>query len=91
MDARVAGAVLILTLSACSPPPEPTPPPPDTGRPETRSIEGADALGFAGKPIRKKIDKAIDTVQQRPQQLEQQEEGQRRRAFDVEAPVDPTQ
>ena len=89
MNARIASALLVFTLAACSPPPEPERKA-DDGRKETRSIEAADGLGFAGKPIRKKIDKAIDTVQQRPQQLEQQEE-QRRRAFDVEAPVDPNQ
>ncbi len=49
----------ILLLAACS-----EPPPPktviDKGRPETKSLEGADAIGYNGKAIRQKVDGALN-------------------------------
>ena len=47
-------------LVACSKEPTPQPIVHDTGRPETRSIEAADAIGYNGKAIRQKLDKSLD-------------------------------
>lgn len=51
--------VLALALGACSKEPPP-PKPVDNGRPETRSLEAADAMGYNGKEVRQKVDKALD-------------------------------
>jgi hypothetical protein len=66
----VAGLVLIQV--SCSK--EPTPPKPavaDTGRPETRSIEAADAMGYNGKEIRHKLDRALDANDATTKQMDQ--------------------
>lgn|GEM_PF-2440097 len=52
----VGGGVLV----ACHkdvPPPKPVE---DHGRPETRSIEGINAVGYNGTAVRQKLDKALD-------------------------------
>jgi len=52
---------------------EPAPPAPkviDTGRPETRSIEAADGLGYNGKEIRQKVDAALNSQDQTTQRID---------------------
>ena len=60
----------MLLLAACSQ--EPPPVKPDTGRPETRSLEAADAVGYNGKEIRKKVDGALDANDAHNAELEKQ-------------------
>jgi len=58
---------------------EPPPPAPkviDTGRPETRSIEAADGLGYNGKAIRKKVDAALNAQDQTGQRIDKEVEQQ---------------
>ena len=57
---KISVLALVLLLSACSQ--EPPPIKPDTGRPETRSLEAASAMGYDGKAIRKKVDGALDAT-----------------------------
>ncbi len=43
----------------------------DQGRKETKSLQAADAVGYEGKAIRKKVDAALNANDARNQQLEQ--------------------
>lgn len=61
---------LAVLLTACQQQ-EPVKTEVDTGRPETRSIEAADSLGYNGKEIRKKVDGALDANDAHNAQLEQ--------------------
>ena len=65
-------SLLALLTAACSP--EPTPPQaqPDTGRPETRSLEAASAVGYDGKAIRQKVDKGLDANDEYNRKLQEQ-------------------
>jgi len=63
--------VCLLTLTACQKQ-EPIKAAEDTGRAETRSIEAADAMGYNGKEIRKKVDGALDANDAHNAQLQQQ-------------------
>ncbi len=63
-----AGVVLLLT--ACQKQPDPIKAE-DTGRPETKSIEAADAMGYNGKEIRQKVDGALDANDAHNAKLEQ--------------------
>ena len=67
----IVGAVALgaLLLSGCGRREEDTGKVSDHGRKETRSIEAADVVGYDGKAIRKKVDKALDTNDQRVDQL----------------------
>ncbi|MDO8415984.1 MAG: hypothetical protein Q7S87_07205 [Agitococcus sp.] len=67
---KISALALILWLSACSQ--EPPPVKPDTGRPETRTLEAASAVGYDGKAIRKKVDGALDANDAHNAELEQQ-------------------
>lgn len=67
---KISILTVILLLTACSK--EPPPSKPDTGRPETRSIEAADAVGYNGKAIRKKVDGALDANDAHNAELEKQ-------------------
>jgi hypothetical protein len=53
-------------------PPAPAPKVIDTGRPETRSIEAADGLGYNGKAIRKQVDAALNAQDQTGQRIDKQ-------------------
>lgn len=64
----LAGVVLLLT--ACQKQPDPIKAE-DTGRPETKSIEAADAMGYNGKEIRQKVDGALDANDAHNAKLEQ--------------------
>lgn len=74
---RTVLSLCILSLSACS---APTPSPAantqgqDAGRPETKSIQAADAVGYDGTGIRGKVDAALDQND--------------RRATDIDAQID---
>ena len=74
---RIVFILSILALSACS---APTPPQAantqgqDAGRPETKSIQAADAIGYDGTGIRGKVDAALDQND--------------RRATDIDAQID---
>jgi hypothetical protein len=66
--AVMAGALL---LSACDerqqrPPPKRA----EQGREETRSIRNTEAIGYSGNAIADKIDGALDTSEQRKQELD---------------------
>ncbi len=43
----------------------------DTGRPETRSVEAANAIGYNGTAMRKKLDKALDANDGQTQKMNQ--------------------
>jgi outer membrane murein-binding lipoprotein Lpp len=68
---KISVLVLVLLLSACS---QESPPPHkvDTGRPETRTLEAASAVGYDGKAIRKKVDGALDANDTHNAELEKQ-------------------
>ncbi|HMY27732.1 MAG TPA: hypothetical protein PLF28_01080 [Agitococcus sp.] len=71
MNKLMTVLVCVLTLVACQKQ-EPVKTTEDTGRPETRSIEAADAMGYNGKEVRKKVDGALDANDAHNAQLEQQ-------------------
>ena len=48
------------SIVACTKEAPPKPIISDTGRPETRSVEAANAVGYNGTAMRKKLDKALD-------------------------------
>ncbi len=66
----VAGLILIQASCSKAPPP-PKPTVADTGRPETRSLEAADAIGYNGKEVRHKLDKALDANDATTKQIDQ--------------------
>ena len=69
----------ILALSACS---APAPPPAantqtqEEGRPETKSIQAADAVGYDGTAIRGKVDAALDQNDQHAADIDAQIDAQ---------------
>lgn len=71
MNKLMTVLVCVLTLVACQKQ-EPVKTIEDNGRPETRSIEAADAMGYNGKEVRKKVDGALDANDAHNAQLEQQ-------------------
>jgi hypothetical protein len=56
----ILGVVGCFGLVACSKEAPPKPIISDTGRPETRSVEAANAVGYNGTAMRQKLDKALD-------------------------------
>ncbi len=58
-------------VAACSKPEPPKPIISDTGRPETRSVEAANAVGYNGTAMRKKLDKALDANDAQTQKMNQ--------------------
>lgn len=73
MKKILLGLGVVLVLVACQKEPEPVKTAvPDTGRAETKNIEAADAMGYNGKDIRKKLDGALDANDTHNAQLEQQ-------------------
>jgi hypothetical protein len=73
MKKILLGLGVVLVLVACQKEPEPVKTVvSDTGRAETKNIEAADAMGYNGKEIRKKLDGALDANDAHNAQLEQQ-------------------
>jgi hypothetical protein len=64
--------LLALLTTGCGPEPTPPQPKPDTGRPETRSLEAASAVGYDGKAIRQKVDKGLDANDDYNRKLQEQ-------------------
>lgn len=82
--------VFALALSACDAP-EPPPAAPvaqaeAAGRPETQSIQAADAVGYDGTAIRGKVDAALDQNEQRAADIDTQIEAQNGDAVTPEQP-----
>jgi Holliday junction resolvasome RuvABC DNA-binding subunit len=59
-----------VTLCGCGS--EKTQPPAatNTGRPDTKAVEAARAVGYDGKQMRKSVDKALDGTEQRNKELQ---------------------
>ena len=72
MNTKLALLLLIGALSACSPRDEDQKKPAEKyqGREETKHISDTDAVGYAGTPVRKKLDKALDQNDQRKDELD---------------------
>lgn len=56
---------------ACSKQEPPKPIVSDTGRPETRSVEAANAVGYNGTAMRQKLDKTLDANDAQTQKMNQ--------------------
>ena len=67
---KISVILVASVMAACSK--EPPPPKPDTGRPETRSLEAADAIGYNGEAVRTKVDGALDANDAHNAELEKQ-------------------
>ena len=80
--------IVLSALGACSvtePPPAATAAPAETTtRPETQSIQAADAVGYDGSAIRDKVDAALDQNEQRAADIDAQIEAQ---SAEPETPV----
>ncbi len=63
--------LLAAMLAACSKEPPPPSPAVDHGRPETRSLEAADPMGYNGHAVREKVDSALNANDAANAQLEQ--------------------
>jgi len=72
MNTRIL--LLALALGACSAKEEPPPPPeqPPQGRAETQSIRNTEAVGYSGKAIADKVDKAIKTSEEQVRKTEKE-------------------
>ena len=64
-------AVLGLGMIACTKQEPPKPIVSDTGRPETRSVEAANAIGYNGTAMRQKLDKALDANDAQAKKMDQ--------------------
>ena len=75
-NCSVLGVVIlpVLLLAGCgdepAQPQAATPPPADTGRPETRNLQAADAVGYDGQALRKTVDKMLDKRDEQNKALE---------------------
>lgn len=58
-------------IVGCSKPEPPKPIVSETGRPETRSVEAANAIGYNGTAMRQKLDKALDANDAQAQKMDQ--------------------
>jgi len=67
----LAAGLAFIQASCSKEPPPPKPAVVDNGRPETRSIEAADSIGYNGKEIRHKLDKALDANDATSKQMDQ--------------------
>lgn len=64
-------ACLGFSVTACSKQEPPKPIVSDNGRPETRSVEAANAIGYNGTAMRKKLDKALDANDAEAKKMDQ--------------------
>ncbi|MDE2420538.1 MAG: hypothetical protein KGO49_05080 [Gammaproteobacteria bacterium] len=69
----VSGVIAVLSLGmiACTKQEPPKPIVSDTGRPETRSVEAANAIGYNGTAMRQKLDKALDANDAQAKKMDQ--------------------
>jgi len=67
----IFGVIVVLGLAACTKQEPPKPMISDTGRPETRSVEAANAVGYNGTAMRQKLDKALDANDAQTQKMDQ--------------------
>lgn len=67
----IFGVIVVLGLAACTKQEPPKPMISDTGRPETRSVEAANAIGYNGTAMRQKLDKALDANDAQAQKMDQ--------------------
>lgn len=64
-------AVFGMGMAACTKQEPPKPIVSDTGRPETRSVEAANAIGYNGTAMRQKLDKALDANDAQAKKMDQ--------------------
>ena len=73
---QISILLIALALSACSDPEPPKAGPVAAdkyqGRAETKSIQAADAIGYDGTAIQKKLDGALDANDRRMEELDKQ-------------------
>lgn len=71
-------AMILFAASGCGDD-QPKPPaqeaPKDQGRPETRKVRAADAVGYDGKALQKSLDKVLDQQDKRNKELQEAQEG----------------
>lgn len=77
---KISAVLLALLITGCGDP-EPSDTAPEKvegyqGRDDTRSLRNADAVGYDGAAIQKKLDAALDKNDQRPADLDAQIEEQ---------------
>lgn len=65
---------LAFGIVACTKEEPPKPIVSDTGRPETRSVEAANAVGYDGTAMRQKLDKSLDANDAMNQKMSQEAE-----------------
>lgn len=65
------GIGLGLVVVACSKPEPVKPIVSDTGRPETRSVEAVNAIGYNGTAMRQKLDQSLDANDAQNQKMDQ--------------------
>lgn len=77
---NLSAVLMIAVLTACSRPEPAKPAESETaayqGREDTESVRNADAVGYDGAAIQKKLDVALDKNEQRGADLDQQIEAQ---------------
>jgi len=67
---------LSLLLSACHPDADPVAKEEPRGREETRTIRNTEAVGYSGNAVADKVDSALDTNDQRKEQLDREMDAQ---------------
>lgn len=70
---HLIGCAAVVILGACGDDkPEPAKPvaPAEQGRPETRKVLAADAVGYDGKALQKSLDKMLDAKDRQAKELE---------------------
>lgn len=68
LSCLVFAMLFVLSCGSGSPAPKAKDVP--QGRPETRVVEGASAVGYNGSQMRKKIDKVIDRTEERSREID---------------------
>jgi hypothetical protein len=74
MPTRLCLLTVVLILTACGDDQaaqKPTPTAPDQGRPETRKVLAADAVGYDGAAIRKSLDGMLQENDKRAKELDE--------------------
>jgi hypothetical protein len=72
VDCGFTALWLALTLSACSVSDAPQQVAEDQGRADTRSLRHADAVGYEGAAVQKKLDAALDANDRRTETIDRQ-------------------